>query len=811
MSQLYGQTIPKYFSRSVLSLALFSSALGMPKALAAQDPVNSLETEFDTQAIKSRGVDPSLAALFRNAPRFLSGKNSVVLTVNGRGRGKIDARFNENGQLCADQAFQRKAGLRSPPGFSEAIDCFDLKTAWPQTELSLDPGAGRVDLVLPMQAVASPGSEAESWNHGGVAGMFNYDAQYMDSAGTDADLNFMQLGSEAGVNINDWIIRSRQTFTRFEGESRLQHQAAYAQRSFAGSKQVLQAGQVSLSNSMFGTGQVLGFQVFPEDALQGNLGGPALVEGIADTQSVVEVRQSGVLVHSTTVPAGPFRLQGFSLLNTRSDLEVTLTGSNGEKRRFIVPASTLLLNGNAVAPGLSFGVGKLDQEGTSESPLLGTIANGWVLNPKTTINAGVLGSSPYRAGAIGLDTQPWDSTLLSLRGTLSNDVRHGFQGTSFTASLSHTLSERVSVSANASQQTDGYRELSDALLDDDYETTVQRSLKQIGVGINWSTQSLGTLSLSMARSTDFNGENTNYVRGGWSKQFGQVYLGASLEHDTGTSTTDADSRFYLTVNIPFGSRSVSSYVNTAKSSSRAGVRYTDRSSQDRGWSLASEQDFLNHRTSTSASMDMVTPASQLSGSLSHDSDDYTTWSARAAGAVVAHDHGFTLSPYRVGETFGVAKVGEEGGVKLDTPSGPTWTDDSGYAVVPTLSGYKRTSVQVDTRSLAKNVDIANAYQETEAARGSVNYVNFEVVRTRRVLVDVKDAQGNALPRGASVFDGAGNFVTVVGENGSVFVPDAGQGKLIVQNSGKTLCTFMLTLPKKADANELYETANAQCR
>lgn len=795
---------------SVLSLALLAAIAGAPKAYAA--PQQTFETEFDAQAIKSRGVDSSLAELFRHAPRFLPGENSVMLTVNGSARGKITARFDNNGQLCADKSFQKKAGLLSPPGFSEEIDCFDLKTAWPQTELNLDSGAGRVDLVLPLQAVANPGTESGNWNHGGVAGMLNYEGQYLDSAGSTAGVTFMQLGSEAGLNVNDWIIRSRQTFSRFNGVDTMQHQAAYAQRTFTGSKQVLQAGQVSLSNSMFGTGQVMGFQMFPEAALQGTRGGPGLVEGIADSQSVVEIRQSGVLVHSTTVPAGPFRLQGFSLLNTRSDLEVTLTGSNGERRQFTVPASALLLNGNAVAPGLSFGVGKLDQEGSSESPMLATIANGWVLNPHATLNAGLLGSTPYRAGAIGLDTQPWDSTILSLQGTFSEDATHDFRGASLTASLTHNLSERVSLSVNASQQTDGYRELSDALQDDDLESTWGRSFKQVGVGLGWSTQSLGGLSLSMARSTDFNGDSTDYMRGGWSKQFGQVYLGATLEQDTGTSTTDPDTRFYLTVNIPLGSRSVSSWVRTANNSSRAGVRYSDRSSRDRGWSLSSEQDFYNQRTSTSGTMDMVTPVSQLSGSLSRDSDNYTSWSARATGAVVAHDDGFTLSPYRVGDTFGIAKVGEEGGVKLDTPSGPTWTDSDGNAVLPSLSGYKRSPIQVDTRSLAKNVDIANAYQETEAARGSVNYVNFDVVRTRRVLVDVKDAQGKPLPRGASVFNEAGDFVTVVGEKGSVFISDAGNGgTLEVQNSGKTLCTFFLALPETANGNELYETASAQCR
>lgn len=90
------------------------------------------------------------------------------------------------------------------------------------------------------------------------------------------------------------------------------------------------------------------------------------------------------------------------------------------------------------------------------------------------------------------------------------------------------------------------------------------------------------------------------------------------------------------------------------------MRYNDRSSQGLGWSLSSERDFRYQRTSTTASMDSVTPLSQLSGSVSQNSDRVTTLSARATGAVVAHDKGVTLAPYAVKDTFGIAKVGEEG-------------------------------------------------------------------------------------------------------------------------------------------------------
>ena len=795
------------------STMVLAVAMTLPVSVLGAD-INARddETLFDMRALKSRGVDARVGEMFRYSPRFLPGESTVALTVNGSARGKVKVLFDQDGRLCADQAFQKHAGLIAAPGFTEQAPCFDLKTAWPQTELHLDPSEGRVDLVLPAQAVAVPGTESGNWTHGGFAGLLNYDAQYLDAAGGMSNTQFMQFDTEAGFNLDDWIVRSRQTYSRFNGVNTMRYQAAYAQRSFVESKKVVQLGQINLANSLFSTGRVLGFQVFPEAALQGNQGGAGLVEGFADSQSVVEVRQSGVLIYSTTVPAGPFRLQGLPLLNTGSDLEVTVTDSRAGKRQFVVPASAFLLNGSAVAPGLSFGAGKLDQQGSHESPAIGTIANGWVLNPHMSLSTGLLASTPYTAAGLELISQPFNSTVLGYRTNVAQDKKRGRKGVSGTATLSHNLTERMGVSLNYSQQSEGFSELSDAL-QADREDYGSRNRNQFGVGGSWSQVKLGNLSLSWARGNTFDGDTSRYISSTWSKTFGRTYVALTASENSGGRNAHPDKRLYLTLNIPFGQgRSLNSYVSDSNRGARVGTRYSDRTSQDRGWSLSGERDLRSRHGSVTASGDLLTPYSKLDGSISQDSDNTTSWFAHAAGSVVAHDRGVTPAAYRVGDTLGIAKVGEESGVRMETPGGPTWTDSRGYAVVPTLSGYRRSTIQLDTRTLARNVDIANAWQEAEAARGSVNYINFDVVRTRRALIDVTSATKKTLPRGTSVFDEKGQFVTVVGEDSRVFIADVNAtGVYEVQESGRPLCRFTPGLPEKVEKTVLFETASAVCR
>lgn len=150
-------------------------------------------------------------------------------------------------------------------------------------------------------------------------------------------------------------------------------------------------------------------------------------------------------------------------------------------------------------------------------------------------------------------------------------------------------------------------------------------------------------------------------------------------------------------------------------------------------------------------------------------------------------------------------------MRIETPAGPTWTNSKGYAVLPSLQGYQTQQVQIDTKSLPKNVDVANGLQETNGARGSVSYVNFDAAKTRRVLVALRDSQNKPLPAGAGVFDANGQMITMTGSDGSAFVPSAEPGmKLTVESPSALSCSFTLDLPSEATTNELHETGNAVC-
>lgn len=806
--------ISSYFRLASLTLFI-RTALTVSPAILCASVAYADDIVFDTGALKSQGLDTALAEQFRRGDAFPPGVNQVSLTVNGTDRGRHPAWFDNTGRLCPDAALLRQAGLKVPAGVPERHDadtgtaaCPDLTTVWPRFTVQPDPGEGALTLIVPQEAL-DPEADTTQWQHNGAAALLNYSAQYMTSQTDSSRMNYWQLQTEAGFNAGDWVVRSNQSLYRFGDTVETDYQNAYAQRTFSGLKSTLQVGQVPLSGGLFGIGQVIGFQMTPEQALYPGRGS-AVVSGIADGPSVVEVRQLGVPVYHTTVPAGPFSLSGFSLLNTRTDLTVTVNGTDGSRRTFIVPASAYARDGATVTPGVSWGVGRYDQKGSDKKPLVAMASKGFQLTARTALQGGVMWSDDYQAVSSALNATFLWRTGVTVQNTLARAADK--KGMLTSLSLSQPLGDSLSLNVNGAHQDTGYREFSESLTRE--QENMSRNKDQYGGGITWTEEWLGSVSLSAGRSTQTRGDATTWTQLGWGRQFGRATLNVNASRNESGGDYGRDDRIYVSLQFPLGEKStLSNTVSHSRDGWRYGSRVDQRLSQDRNWSLSVDRDEGRQQNSATGTFSAVTRWSDLTGSVSADSDHSRSLNMQATGSVVAHRHGVTLAPYQVQDTFGIARVGKTAGVRLETPAGPVWTDSNGYAVIPSLTSWTRSDVDVDTRSLGRRADVLNGTQSVTPARGAVSQVRFDTVSTRRVLVSARRAGGGTLPSGAAVYDAQDNFVTVVDEDGNIFLPDAKPGATFsVADKNQECRITMDSLPEDPpEEADLYETASGICR
>ncbi|VCU67867.1 fimbria/pilus outer membrane usher protein [Pseudomonas synxantha] len=431
-------------------------------------PASNAAIQFDLEVLRHRGIDPKVAEFFSRKPRFAQGVRRVTLLVNGASRGAVDASFDTEGRLCFTRGLLEQGNLKVPQeqGLSKAVGaghCYDFVRAFPQTEVQLLPGRQEVALVVSAEALRPLSEDRGVFQRGGNAALLNYDLLGMQSQSTRMTRRYTSANTELGFNAGDWLVRSRQLLTEQNGVRNFQSLYTYAQKTFVGHKSMVQVGEINIGNSVFPGAAITGVQVMPDSALQGQSRGGATVEGIAQSQARVEIRQAGALIHTTLVPAGPFRLPNIQLLNANTDLDVKVIEASGEQRNFTVAAASLAQFSYS-APGYSLAAGKVRtfRARSMQSPAVLTGTGGWLFNAQNKVSAGLmLSQSQYRAGAFTLDSSVTPNTSVNLRGTLASAGEEGVKGAEASINLNTRLTERLSAGVNTTQRTEGFRDLLD--------------------------------------------------------------------------------------------------------------------------------------------------------------------------------------------------------------------------------------------------------------------------------------------------------------------------------------------------------------
>ncbi|WP_407351384.1 fimbria/pilus outer membrane usher protein [Luteimonas sp. R10] len=800
-----------------------------PAVAEAAAPADPQPVAFDIEMLQNRGVDAKVAEYFREAPRFHAGRQIVTLFVNGVRKGSVEALFDADGDLCIDRALLDQGGL-VVPGERARIDraqdettaepCYDYVQAFPQALIRLHPNRDEVELLVPGDALRTPGRNLSGFTRGGVAGLFNYDVLAMNNRfASGSSSTYRAISTEVGFNAGDWIFRSRQSYTDQDGRTNFDHLYAYGQKTFVEHASILQAGQLNLSNSIFPGDAITGVQIVPEAALRSDATGGAAVDGIAHSPARVEVRQNNALIYSTVVPAGPFRLENLPLLNGTLDLEVTVVEESGERRQFTVPAASLRNGASRTAPGHSFAAGRLRQFGEHgwgggrEEPWLVTTTGSWDFGHDLRATAGLMAASTYRGAGMALDWWFAPGTSLGYRQVASQSLREGIYGAQMSLSVSSAITPSLSTSLSSTWQTEDYRDLIDTTyeLSSDWSRTRYRSQNTASLG--WTSKRLGGFRTAYSRTTQFDGSGGHRITGSWGKTFEHATVSLNVEHSLGDSTRySRDNGVYLSLSVPLDGRSFRTYVNHHDDGTRVGASINEQVNDYVGYRISAERDMEDRQTDLSARLDLLPRYAQVGLGYTRNGSGGTGYNGTLRGGVAVHRDGVTFSPYPIQDTFGIVSVGDLSGIKLSTPYGPVWTDIWGRAIAPQLPAYANSRIEVATKSLPRNVDIKNGFAEVGAGRGSVNHVDFGVVTTRRVLLNARMQDGRVLPKGASVVDVDDQFVTAVVDDGKIFLGNGALGKALLVNLPEDgQCELQYGLPDKADTQAYFESADAVCR
>lgn len=836
-----------------------SSAPVDTAAIVPSDPGGEVALNFDIETLRQRGVDPSVAGYFSRRARFAPGKKTVSVSLNGNSIGSIPVMFDAGGEPCVDRAFLTAAGLKVPAELKDAPEaetqtadaaeawdgeitqraqaarktaaesaadaCFSYAEAFPGTVFTLYPTEDRIEMVTPPEALLPLSAKQGNYATGGTAALLNYSLFASRNQFDGGSSDYKQGMFEGGINFHDWLLRSKQMVSQSDGRVTRDALYTYAQHTFTGIKKIAQVGQINVSNTLFSGSAISGVQLIPETALDGGEGSGVSVSGIAQTpQARVDVKQSGALIYSTLVPAGPFTLTDVPVISANTDLNVSVTESNGAVNTFTVSAASLAGAKLGRPQGLSMAAGKLrDVDAPFEDPWLATFSNGWQATDYLNLTGGLMAANKYQSLAGGVDVTPVNDLTLSAKVLSARDRLNGNKGEQVTVSANYAAPYKLSFSVSGTQNGRGYRDLLDTF-NDDGNTTHTKNDYAFSTG--WSNDLVGSFSLGYSRSVGFDSsDDSKRVTASWSKTFKYASVSASWQHeiDSDSGRNNADSRnnyqsggdtFYVNLSIPFGTQSVNTYMRDDGQTTSYGAQTAGNITPTLGYNVSAETTDKSGDYTANGGLNANLHYTRLSVNAGTSGQNSRNTSATLDGGIVAHGGGVTFSPYAVQETFGIASLGKPvSGIEISTPQGTVWTDRWGNAVVPSLNAYKNSNVMVNTETLPKNVDISNGMKSVSAGHGSVSRLNFGVLSVRRVMLKLTMPDGKPVQKGAVIFDASNEYVTTAVEDGVVFVNDAenaGDLYALTDDAGHK-CRLDFALGDEPDLDEFYENVGATCQ
>ncbi|MCD9085427.1 fimbria/pilus outer membrane usher protein [Stenotrophomonas sp. SY1] len=819
-------------------------AAGRETAIAAAAVV-----QFDTEFLVAGGGRNVDISRFEKGVVVLPGVYRADVQVNGDYVTRMDVQFRSIGDdvdavACVDESMLARFGVdmgqldeATRARFAAAAACERIEDAIADATVHFDFAAQRLDVSIPQAAMVRRARgyvDPSNWDAGVNAASLGYsfNAYRQKMRGYDA-VTQGYLGLNAGLNVAGWRLRHDGSYS-FDTRGRRDYQAmaTYAKREVAALSAELTIGEAFTSGDLFDSVGFRGVRLETDDRMlpESRRGYAPTVRGVANSNARITIRQSGSLIHETTVAPGAFEIDDLYATGYGGDLEVTIQEADGSQRVFSVPFAAVPLSLRPGVSRFSATMGELRQTQAQKEPLFaqGTWQHG--LSNRVTGYAGITAAQNYAAGMVGvalntrLGALGADVTQSSTELTAGNAVR----GASYRLSYARDIAAsgtNVSIAAYR-YSTGGFYGLGGAMQareaerhSDVWAPQRQRNRASLSLGQRLGERH-GRIHATASLSDYWNrqGSDVNYSFG-YSGSLGRMNYGVSANR-LHAANGRAETQYYASLTIPLGdagrTRTLTSNLSH-NDSGRSRVQSTLSGTAGEGHQLAYGLSVAHARGGDMASdsdlnANLMYRASKadLQASMALGSN-YSQASVGARGALVIHPEGWTLSQ-PLSETFGIVEVADAQGARVLNASGVK-VDGRGYAVVPHLTPYRSNTISIDPKGLSTDVELKLNSQQVTPRAGAVAMVRFATESGRSAVLEVRRQDGSVLPFGANVLDEDDKEVGVVGQGGRIFVRGLREeGMLNVRwaDDARALCRIDYRLPARAGRDEGIQVVPGQC-
>ncbi|MFI7811720.1 fimbria/pilus outer membrane usher protein [Citrobacter werkmanii] len=826
------------------------------------------QDDFDMAALETSGPKVHVdLTQFSNQGSQLPGKYHVDVFVDHEQVDTRDLVFTQDkkGQLTPtltpELLKQWGVEIDNIPGLSAMKQITNLTETIPDSSAKLDFSQMRLDLTIPQADIdtAAQGYVSPTlWDEGIPALLVGYDFNGSntwrtddDSASGREDSYFLNLHS--GLNLGAWRLRNYSTwsYTSYPESSGSSQENGgqdsdntqsdwnsintFLQRDIKSIHGLLTMGDTTTTSDVYDGFTFRGIQVSSDDdMLPDSLRNFApTVRGIASSNATVTIRQNNTVIYQKQVPPGAFEIKDLYPNSTNGDLEVTVKESDGREHIFVQPFSSVAIMQREGHLKYALTGGEYRSNADGEEPDFAQMTMVYGLPHSMTVYGGTQLSDDYQNGLGGLGFTLGDVGSVSMDVAYSSaDLYTGEHktGESYRAQYSKSVLSTGSTLTLAAYRysTKGYYSFQDAadLRTDDSYTDDENENNDFNLRNNKRSRWQASLTQTLPEgwgSLYANGYQQDYwnengfersLSVGYNNDFNGVTYSLTYNF-TSMPEQENDHQLALDFSVPLNKLLPNSYVGYNMNTNRHGdttqqVSLYGTALQHDNLSYSVTEGYNNHANAGSngaLTLDYTGSDGEANIGYNYDPDSHQI-NYGINGGVVVHQHGVTLSQALNQDIQSIALVRAQGVSNTEINNGTgLHTDWRGYAVVPYLTPYRRTTVRLDTGTLEDDADVETTTAEVVPTEGAVVMANFKTHIGARALIHLQH-KGKNIPFGTTASLLNGNSSTgIVGDNGEVYLTGLpAQGDILAQwgKDKSSQCHAQYLLPDNKTTNGVVE-------
>lgn len=638
------------------------------------------------------------------------------------------------------------------------------------------------------------------------------------------------LNLRSGLNLGPWRLRNTSTWSRNDGEDQWDNIGTSLSRDIVFLKSQITLGDTYTASDIFDSVQMRGALLASDDEMlpDSRRGFAPIVRGIAKSNAEVIIEQNGYVIYRTFVQPGAFEINDLYPTSSSGDLNVTVREADGSEQKFIQPFSSVAIFQREGQLKYSLAAGEYRAGNyDSDKPRFGEINMIYGLPWGMTVYGGTQLSENYNAYALGLGKNFGHIGAISVDVTqanskLSNGESDSGQSYRFLYSKSFAESGTDFQIMGYRYSTSGYytfQEAADTRSDADSNYARYHKRSQIQGSVSQQLEGIGSLYVSYTQQDYWNDQGKQRsVSAGFNGRWGPVNYGISYAWNQNPDYDNDDRLLSFNISYSFG-RMWSNYRVTTDQDghTRQQVGLSGTLLEDHNLNYNLQEGYASNGEGNSGSVSMGYNGSvgNVTAGYNYDrNSQQINYGLR--GGVVMHSEGITLGQ-SLGETIALVSAKGARGAKVLNNAGVS-VDWMGNAIVPYATPYRETELVIRTETLNDYVDISSSTQRVVPTRGAVVRANFHTRVGYRVLMNLHQLSGKAVPFGATATladeEAKDNMVSsIVGEDGQLYISGIPEKGVLQVSWGQTsaqTCRVNYALPLEKAQHGIV-TLNADCQ